>query len=130
MSTGMRQQVRVMAGFRAYGDGWSWDDQITFDDCGQREIVGASLEAVSEWLQRRNRWFDRSFKSARISNIAWRDEKGFWHDMRPADHERWAHLSKLEEVYVDSTPLLQRLQARQQALRTLCVDEAAELETI
>lgn len=37
---------------------------------------------------------------------------------------------RLEEVYVDSTPLLQRLQARQQALRTLCVDEAAELETI
>lgn len=37
---------------------------------------------------------------------------------------------RLEEVYVDSTPLLQRLQARQQALRTLCVEEAAERETI
>lgn len=37
---------------------------------------------------------------------------------------------RLEEVYVDSTPLLQRLQARRQALRTLCVAEATELETI
>lgn len=92
MSTGMRQQVRVMVGFRAYGDGWSWDDQITFDDCGQREIVGASLEAVSEWLQRRNRWFDHKFRAARVGNIAWRDDEGRWHDLPLQHQERWVYI--------------------------------------
>lgn len=93
----MSQQVRVIVYFRAYDDGWSWDDQISFD-CSRDEILNTSLEGVCEWMGRRNRWFAHKFKSARVGNIAWRDDKGYWHDLPLQDQERWVYLKAGEAV--------------------------------